>query len=278
MLALVVIRLAVGLLLVCRAAATIVVGAKCADGVVIGTDSRVASSGGRVVSNRAANKLHRISDHVMLCYVDGKGSEFNGLCRDLEALVLSQQYPSQSVQQQQQQPPFSEGGTGPGGWEFSAAGTPVQVSTLGIAAFARRLINAKYRSVHVLVASGGSVCGGSGGSVSRLRQQRQQRHAPALVEILPNGFSIEHPHFVACGPASSTVQGMLERDLERDCHVEGEEKEEAKEEAKEEEGKMHGTQLGHLTRAVQRAVETAVDLDSRCGGPVQLHTLHCLSL
>jgi hypothetical protein len=234
----------------------------------------------------------------MLCYVDGKGSEFNGLCRDLEALVLSQQYPSQSVQQQ---PPFSEGGVGAGagtgGEEFSAAGTPVQVSALGIAAFARRLINAKYSSVHVLVASGGSGCSsgsGSGDSVSRLRQQRQRRHAPALVEILPNGFSIEHPHFVACGPASSNVQSMLERDLGQDCRVkgggreeqEGEEEEEEEEEKEEEEGErkegkrkegeMHGNQLASLTRAVQRAVETAVDLDSRCGGPVQLYTLNCL--
>ena len=49
---------------------SIIAASKSCDGVVIGTDS-VASKQGFMVTSRAARSVFRVSDSILLCYLEG---------------------------------------------------------------------------------------------------------------------------------------------------------------------------------------------------------------
>jgi proteasome beta subunit len=105
--------------------ATIVVAGISKTGIIIGTDSR-SSPGGRIVSNRDAEKVYSLGPSCTLCHIGGAGSQFNQLCLDIEEILLAECY------------------------RFT--GQPLSSSPLAIAKLTRRLIYTKYRSVHALVA------------------------------------------------------------------------------------------------------------------------------
>ena len=220
--------------------ANILVAVKSGNKVVLGTDSRVSSNGGRIVSNRRATKLHRLSKSCTLCYVGGIGSEFNQLCRDLEAVLLLDEYPS---------------------YVSAASGAAMEcLSPRAVAQFARRLINVKYRSLHVVVAG----CTHSAAPApSRGRAHDLDADADAdadtgadvcIVEVAPNGFTVEHAESVACGSAAVSVLGLFEQVLSSSSD-DGEDP------------------LIGVQRVVRSVVETAISLDPRCGGPAQVLTL-----
>lgn len=209
--------------------------------IVVGTDTRV-SPGERIVSNRDGEKVYAISNSCALCNIGGDGSDFNGLYRDLEALMtmgtLSELAKLPGILSSDQQ--------------VASDGERV-LSARAIATYARQMVYSKYKKAHVVIA--GENQHNDSGSSSGNKDAY-------LFEILPGGCLVEHDHFVVAGMGSRSVLGLLEKRLLGATST------------------TNGIpdsptpiSLAAARRAVQEALETAIELDPRCGGVPRLYML-----
>lgn len=155
--------------------ATVIVAARCSDGIVIGADSlTVGGAGnslnainhhsrvvvGNLISHRHTNKFFPISQDCCLCYVRGE-SEFQRLLTDVKSVDLSRQFlPSR------------------------------RLSVAETAKYCRLLINKKYPSVHIILVG-----------------KRKENYE--IWEVLPKGTLVRHEDFAVSGSGSECITALL---------------------------------------------------------------------